>query len=138
MSSAVRTGVFAASDPTFRRRIGACGSSADRDVAFDTVVVESAAASPQTVTARTSTVGNEATCPLDTFLAVYQPSFNPASSTQSCVTSNDDTNGPCSRASFTLAPGTSATIVVQPFSGPSRGEQWQLNLSSTGSFRVLP
>ena len=86
-------------DSTFNRPAGCGGLSAvGTAVAYDTVTFTNTTATNATVNVRIGAAGNPtAACPSatgpDTYLVMYNDSFNPASPLANCALTNDDADG---------------------------------------------
>jgi hypothetical protein len=116
-----------ASDPTFSRTditgtfpSETCDSSLSGNFFYKTFNFTAIAGAPINIRA----TGSGGAVYLDTFVAVYTPSFNPGAPLTNCVGANDDDNGPNNDSYVqVLGPAAGAyTVVVTSFDTTTQGD----------------
>jgi hypothetical protein len=127
-------GALDADDSTYNRVLTGCSglSGVGTAVSYDTVTITNLSLGTASITAETSDVGAPGVCAsIDTFLTTYTPSFNPASPLTNCLAADDDSGpGLCSRLTFTVPRGGTATLVVTSF---SNGATFPYQVNFTGT-----
>ncbi len=116
-------------DSTFNRPVSCAAlSGVGTAVAYDTVTFTNATASNATVNIRMGAAGSpNAACPSatgpDTFLVMYNNSFNPASPLTNCALVNDDVSGGTDRCSalnaIAIPAGAVRVFVLAAFTNAS-------------------
>lgn len=136
---ATYTGALDLDDSTFNRPVS-CGSlsGVGTAVAWDTITITNASSGVANFIVFTSMVGGGACAGApDTFMAVYDTTFNPASPLANCLAVNDDINGSsdrCSRLTFSIPVGAVRVVVVTGFDNaslPAGLFNYQVNFTGT-------
>ncbi len=127
-------GALDGDDSTYNRLTGAaCGtvSGVGTAVFYDTITITNNSLGTASFTAETSDPGAPGVCPsIDTYMTAYS-TFVPATPAANCLATDDDSGaGFCSRLTFTLARGASATLVVTSF---DNGATFPYQVNFTGT-----
>lgn len=117
------TGTLGPGSATFNRPLSGCSglSAVGTATPYDTITLTNTGASAASINLAMGAAGTPTTCAAgatgsDTFVAVYNGSFNPASPLANCVFAEDDVNGPCAAVSnVPVAPGATIVIVLTAF-----------------------
>lgn len=135
------TGALDLDDSTFNRPV-TCGSlsGVGTAVAYDTITITNATGAVADFVVYASQVGGAA-CPdpagPDTFMVLYDTTFDPASPLTGCLAVNDDRNGSsdrCSGLAFSIPVGAVRVVVVTAFDNaslPTGLFNYQVNFTGT-------
>jgi hypothetical protein len=136
-------GALDADDSTHNRPVTCAAlSGVGTATAFDTVTITAVGVNPANITIFTSLVGGGA-CPNanDTFMAVYNGTFNPASALTNCLAVNDDISGAtnrCSTLTFTIPVGETRVVAISGFNNPPTGLfAYQVNFTGTTPVELM-
>jgi hypothetical protein len=140
---ALFTGALDADDSTHNRPT-TCGalSAVGTATAFDTITITNNSPGIANFIIFSSLIGG-ANCgnANDTFFALYNGSFNPASSLTNCLAVNDDIMGAtnrCSRLTFMIPVGETRVLVVSGFNNPPTGLfTYQINFTGTTPVELI-
>ena len=127
-------------DSTYNRVVDCGNLSTSTAVAYDTITIVNASGSVAAFTAWSSPVGG-GTCgeTTDTFLTLYDTTFNPASPTSGCLAANDDIDSGtelCSLLTFSIPIGATRVIVATSFEDAANGGLFDCQVNFTASTPV--
>lgn len=126
------TGALDNDDSTYNRSFQACSglSGVGTAVYYDTVTITNNSGASADLQISTSEVGGSCAA-IDTFLAAYSPSFNPANALENCVADNDDSPpSTCSLLNLSIPDGQSAVVVITSY-GNGATFDYQVNFDGT-------
>jgi hypothetical protein len=139
------TAALDADDSTFNRPTTCAALSGVGTAApFDTITITNNGAAPANFVVTSSLVGGGA-CgdPNDTFFALYNTTFNPASALTNCLAVNDDIAAAanrCSSLTFTIPVGAVRVLVTTGFNNatdPAGLFAYQINFAGTTPVELL-
>lgn len=116
---AVVLGALDADDSTYNRTFNDCDtlSALGDSVSYDTITITNQSGNDASMEVFSSSQGDPAACGgIDTYMAAYIPSFNPADGTENCVAFNDDGPvGTCSSITLDIPQGQTAVVVTTSY-----------------------
>lgn len=134
-------GALDADDTTHNRPV-TCGalSGVGTAVAVDTVTITNNSGAVANFIVFSSLIGGGA-CgdPNDTFFALYNGSFNPASALTNCLAVNDDISGAtnrCSTLTFSIPVGETRVVAVSGYNNAASGGLFSYQINFTGTTPV--
>jgi hypothetical protein len=135
------TGALDADDSTHNRPVTCAAlSGVGTAVAVDTVTITAAGANPANITITSSLVGGGACSDAnDTFFALYNGTFNPASALTNCLAVHDDISGAsnrCSSLTFTIPVGETRVVAISAFNNADAGGLFSYQINFTGTTPV--